>query len=131
MPQSWHGRRQRTSRLSWYDLPSPSPPTFGCLPPLLPPLCSNSKAYLCNLCNCVVPTLRLTTDQYWTCLDLVPTPRAAIYIPFLHLSYLPDPFSLTIMGNYSFCQGASETGNVLCLSTHGAPMYMWNGHSRG
>src|SRR5258707_2887374 len=102
MPQSWHGRRQRTSRLSWYDLPSPSPPTFGCLPPLLPPLCSNSKAYLCNLCNYVVPTLRLTTDQYWTCLDLVPTPRDAIYMPFLHLSYLPDPFSLTITGIYSF-----------------------------
>src|SRR5260221_13248474 len=71
-------------------------------PPLLPPLCSNSEAYLCNLCNCIAPTLRLTTDQYWTHLDLVPMPRATVYIPFLHLSYLPDPFSLTIMGNYSF-----------------------------
>ncbi|SRR6266436_6345887 len=29
------------------------------------------------------------------------------------------------------CQGTSETGNVLCPSTHGAPMYLWNGHSRG
>ena len=29
------------------------------------------------------------------------------------------------------CQGASETGNVPCPSTHGAPMYLWNGHSRG
>src|SRR6266436_2867418 len=71
-------------------------------PPLLPPLRSNSKACLCNLHNCIAPTLRLTADQYQTHSDLVPTPRAAIYIPFLHLSYLPDPFSLTIMGNYSF-----------------------------
>src|SRR5258708_28918410 len=55
-----------------------------------------------QLYNCVTPTLRLTMDQYWTCSDLVPMPRAAIYIPFLHLSYLPDPFSLTIVGNYSF-----------------------------
>src|SRR5258705_5627367 len=87
--------------MSWYDLPSPSLPTSGCLQPLPPPLCSNSKAYLHNLCNCVMPTLRLTTDQYQTHSDLVPMPRATIYIPFLHLSYLPDPFSLTIMGNYS------------------------------
>src|SRR5258708_17668186 len=50
----------------------------------------------------IVPTLRLTADQYRTHLDLVPMPRATIYIPFLHLSYLPDPFSLTIVGNYSF-----------------------------
>src|SRR5258708_1701532 len=71
-------------------------------PPLPPPLHSNSEAYLCNLCNCIAPTLGLTMDQYQTHSDLVPTPRAAIYIPFLHLSYLPDPFSLTIMGNYSF-----------------------------
>src|SRR5258708_3741808 len=71
-------------------------------PPLPPLLCSNSDAYLCNLYNYIMPTLRLTTDQYQTHLDLVPMPRAAIYIPFLHLSYLPDPFSLTIAGNYSF-----------------------------
>src|SRR5258706_13097819 len=50
----------------------------------------------------IAPTLRLTADQYQTHLDMVPMPRAAVYIPFLHLSYLPDPFSLTIMGNYSF-----------------------------
>ncbi len=96
---------QWVGRLSWYDLPSPSPPTSGCLRPhlpLLPPLCSNSKAYLHNSYNCIVPTLGLTADQYWTHLGLIPMPRAAIYIPFLHLSYLPDPFSLTIMGNYSF-----------------------------
>src|SRR5258707_15185172 len=74
--------------MSWYDLPSPSPPTPGHLQPQPPPLCSNSKAYLHNLCNYVMPTLRLTTDQYWTHSDLVPTPRATIYIPFLHLSYL-------------------------------------------
>src|SRR5258708_4511120 len=70
--------------------------------PLPPPLHSNSKAYLHNLCNYITPTPRLTVDKYWTCSDLVPMPRAAVYIPFLHLSYLPDPFSLTIMGNYSF-----------------------------
>src|SRR6266436_8294520 len=29
------------------------------------------------------------------------------------------------------CQGMSETGNVLHPSTHGALMYLWNGHSRG
>src|SRR5258708_21828775 len=88
--------------LSWYDLPSHSLPTFGHLQPLPPPLHSNSEAYLHNLCNCIVPTLGLTADQYRTHSDLVPMPRATIYIPFLHLSYLPDPFSLTIMGNYSF-----------------------------
>src|SRR5258708_37892516 len=60
--------------------------------PLPPSLRSNSKAYLHNLCNYITPTFGLTTDQYWTCSDLVPMPRAAIYIPFLHLSYLPDPF---------------------------------------
>src|SRR5258708_14701528 len=106
----WVGARSMTSPtqrslLSWYDLPSPSPITSGCLRPHLPPLChlcSNSEAYLCNLYNYVAPTLRLTADQYWTHSDLVPTPRAAIYIPFLHLSYLPDPFSLTITGNCSF-----------------------------
>src|SRR5258708_16567948 len=80
----------------WLPLP-PSAST----PLPLPPLCSISKAYLHSLCNYVAPTLRLTADQYWTNLDLVPMPRATIYIPFLHLSYLPDPFSLTITGNYS------------------------------
>src|SRR5260221_4574323 len=88
--------------LSWYDLPSPSLPTYDLLQALLPLLHSNSEACLCNLCNCIMPTLGLTTDQHQTCSDLVPMPRATIYIPFLHLSYLPDPFSLTIMGNYSF-----------------------------
>src|SRR5258708_22153857 len=34
--------------LSWYDLPSPSLPTSCCLQALLPPLCSNSEACLCN-----------------------------------------------------------------------------------
>src|SRR5260221_14691915 len=70
--------------------------------PLLPPLHSNSEAYLHNLYNYVTPTLGLTVDQYQNCSDLVPMPRATVYIPFLHLSYLPDPFPLTIMGNYSF-----------------------------
>src|SRR5258708_25097711 len=95
--------------MSWYNLPSPFsahpwlPPTPSTSTPLhLPPFCSNSKAYLCNLCNYVTPTLRLTADQYSTHSDPVPMPRATIYIPFLHLSYLPDPFSLTVTGNYSF-----------------------------
>src|SRR6266436_6215210 len=66
----------------------------------LPLLHSNSEVYLCNLYNYIA--LRLTMDQYWTHLDLVPMPRATIYIPFPHSSYLPDPFSLTIAGNYSF-----------------------------
>src|SRR5258708_6889979 len=79
----------------------PPPSLSASALPLLSPLCSNSEACLHNLCNCIMPTLRLTTDQHWTCSDLVPMPRAAIYIPFLHSSYLPDPFSLTIMGNYS------------------------------
>src|SRR5258708_458493 len=35
-------------------------------PPLPPPLCSNSEAYLRNLCNCIAPTLGLTVDQYQT-----------------------------------------------------------------
>src|SRR5258708_37833998 len=77
---------------------TPSAPT----PLPSPSLHSISKAYLHSLCNYITPTLRLTTDQYRTCSDLVPMPSAAIYIPFLHLSYLPDPFSLTITGNYSF-----------------------------
>src|SRR5258708_27713900 len=80
--------------------PPPTPSTSTL--PLPPPLCSNSKVYLCNLYNYIAPTLGLTADQYWTCSDLVPTPRATIYIPFLHLSYLPDPFSFTITCNYSF-----------------------------
>src|SRR5258708_9216157 len=62
--------------MSWYNLPSPSPPTSGHLRALLPPLHSNSEACLCNLCNCIMPTLRLTADQHWTCLDLVPTPTS-------------------------------------------------------
>src|SRR5258706_16037882 len=70
--------------------------------PLPPPLCSNSNVYLHSSYNYIVPTLRLTTDRHWTHLDLVPMPRAAIYIPLPHLSYLPDPFSLTIVGNYPF-----------------------------
>src|SRR5258707_7700618 len=69
---------------------------------LLPPLHSNSDVYLHSSYDYIAPTLRLTTDQHWTHLDLVPMPRATVYIPLLHLSYLPDPFSLTIMGNYSF-----------------------------
>src|SRR5258708_2995241 len=88
--------------ISLFPPPSPSLPTSGCLRPHLPPLPSNSEAYLRNLYNYIMPTLGLTADQYWTCSDLVPMPRATIYIPFLHSSYLPDPFSLTIMGNYSF-----------------------------
>ncbi len=85
---------------SAHPWPPPTPSASSlCLPPLLH---SNSEVYSCNLYNYVAPTLRLTMDQYQTCSDLVPMPRASIYIPFLHLSYLPDPFSLTIMGNYSF-----------------------------
>src|SRR5258707_14371912 len=64
--------------MSWYNLPSPSLATSGHLQPLPPPLHSNSAAYLCNLCNCIMPTLGLTVDQYWTCSDLVPMPRAAV-----------------------------------------------------
>src|SRR6266436_5083119 len=71
-------------------------------PLLLPLLCSNSDAYLHSSYDYIVPTLRLTMDQHQTCLDLVPMPRATVYIPLPHLSYLPDPFSLTIVGNYPF-----------------------------
>src|SRR5258708_2434839 len=60
------------SLLSWYDLPSPSPPTSGHLQPHLPPLHSNSEAYLHNLCNYIAPTLRLTVDQYRTLSQTVP-----------------------------------------------------------
>ncbi len=96
--------------VSWYDLPSPSLPTSSHLWPHPPPLhlfCLHSAPtpmHTCATCTTtyVTPTLGLTTDQYWTHSDLVPMPRAAVYIPFLHLSYLPDPFSLTIVGNYSF-----------------------------
>src|SRR5258708_31513522 len=42
--------------VSWYDLPSPSPPTSGHLQPHLPPLCSNSEAYLLS-CS--------TSEGYW------------------------------------------------------------------
>src|SRR5260221_11857636 len=82
--------------------PWPPPTPSASTPPLLPLLCSNSKAYLRNLYNYIAPTLGLTVDQYQTHSDLVPMPRATVYIPFPHLSYLPDPFSLTIVGNYSF-----------------------------
>src|SRR5258708_281509 len=80
-------------------LPPPSPSTSA--PPLLPPLHSNSEACLCNLHNCIAPTLGLTADQHQTHSDLLPTPRATVCIPFLHSSYFPDPFSFTIMCNYS------------------------------
>src|SRR5258707_1500298 len=95
-------------------LPPPDPPltTSNCLhlhsasststPLLPPPLCSNSNAYLCSSYDYVMPTLGLTVDRHQTCPDLVPMPRAAVYIPLPHLSYLPDPFSLTIAGNYPF-----------------------------
>src|SRR5260221_6228649 len=69
---------------------------------LPPPPCSNSDAYLCSSYDYVAPTLGLTMDQHQTCPDLVPTPRATIYIPLPHLSYLPDPFSLTLACNYPF-----------------------------
>src|SRR5258708_2471042 len=70
---------------------------------LLPPLlCSNSDAYLRSSYDYVMPTLGLTVDRHQTHPDLVPMPRAAVYIPLPHLSYLPDPFSLTIAGNYPF-----------------------------
>ncbi len=46
----------------------------------LPLLYSNSEVYLCNLYNYIAPTLRLTMDQYQTHSDLVPMPRAAIYV---------------------------------------------------
>src|SRR5258707_15124219 len=45
----------------WLPL-SPSASTL----PLLPPLHSNSEACLCNLCNCIMPTLGLTADQHQT-----------------------------------------------------------------
>src|SRR5258708_35468443 len=34
-------------------------------------------------------------------------------------------------GEDTLCQGASETRNVLCPSTHRALTYLQNGHSRG
>src|SRR5260221_9358547 len=71
-------------------------------PFLPPPLCSNSDAYLHSSYNYIAPTLGLTVDRHQTHLDLVPMPRATVYIPLPHLSYLPDPFSLTIVGNYPF-----------------------------
>src|SRR5258708_327045 len=67
--------------------------------PLLHPLHSYSEAYVHSY---AASTVRLASDQHQTHLDLVPTPRAAIYIPFLHSSYLPDLLSLTITGNYPF-----------------------------
>src|SRR5258707_14673144 len=69
---------------------------------LLPPLCSNSDAYLHSSYDYIMPTLGLTADRHQTHPDLVPMPRATVYIPLPHLSYLPDPFSLTIAGNYPF-----------------------------
>src|SRR5258708_26225815 len=66
---------------------------------LPPPLCSNSNAYLHSSYNYIMPTLRLTMDRHLTHLDLVPMPRAAVYIPLPHLSYLPDPFSSPMTGN--------------------------------
>ena len=64
-----------------------------------PPFHSNSDAYVRNLYDYVAPTLGITVDQHRTRPDLVPTPRPAVCIPLLHLSYLSDPFSLPIMGN--------------------------------
>src|SRR5258708_4545435 len=68
--------------------PNPSCLHSASTPPLLPLLHSNSKVYLHNLYNYVMPTLRLTMDQYQTHSDLVPMPRATAYIPFLHFTHL-------------------------------------------
>src|SRR5258708_9530695 len=42
-----------------------------------------------------------------------------------------DPVYQTLCFSNTSCQGASETGDVLCPSTHRALTYLWNGHSRG
>src|SRR5258708_5564263 len=50
---------------------------------------------------------------------------------------VPDEPSVEVHKSYEgldvlhFCQGMSETGNVLHPSTCGAPTYLRNGHSRG
>src|SRR5260370_32676014 len=88
------------------SLPLPCPPLATSEPfclhsassastlPLLPPLHSHSEACLCNLCNCIMPTLGLTADHHHTHSDLAPMPAAADCIPLLHLTYLPQPYSL-------------------------------------
>src|SRR5258705_8180812 len=78
------------------------PPPLAASEPICPHSTPTPKHTCTTYASYITPTLGLTMDQYWTHSDLVPMPRAAIYIPFLHLSYLPDPFSLTITGNYSF-----------------------------
>src|SRR5258705_8749831 len=72
--------------LSWYDLisPPPSTSTHLCLPPSMsacPPQLLQS-ALAVYLHNYVAPTIGLTSDQGHTCLDLVPTPRTTVHIPF-------------------------------------------------
>ena len=96
------GRCHGMTSLPLLHLPLAASDLICLHPPLPPPLHSNSNAYLHNLYDYVTPTLGLTADQCWTHLVLVPMPRAAVYIPFPHLFYLPDPFSLTIAVNYPF-----------------------------
>ncbi len=85
----------------------PFPFSTHCQPPPTPSACTllqlqSILAQVVQLHCTVRLTLDQYSDQYQTHLDLVPMPRATVYIPFLHSSYLPDPLSLTITGNYSF-----------------------------
>ena len=63
--------------------------------------------------------------QLYVALSQVTLPNniKAIFCPGQHDSLTPNLVY--------HCQGASETRNVLRPSTHGAPMYLQNGHSRG
>src|SRR5258708_12277075 len=76
------------------SLPLPCPPLATSEPfclhsassastlPLLPPLHSNSEACLCNLCNCIMPTLELTTDQHQPLHTSFPCQRPLSLSPF-------------------------------------------------
>ncbi len=70
--------------------------------------------------------IKITTTHMCKATDLMPHGKdiTEIITPNKILSILPDT-------EHHRCQGASETGDMLCPSTHGAPMYLWNGHSRG
>ena len=120
-PMPTRGMWSHKQTMSWYALPLALFPLVAPLsappgePPWKPPstlrfhLTSststppsfhfNSNVYVRNLQDHVAQALGITADQCQTHPDLVPTPRAAVCIPLLHLSYLSDPFSLPITGN--------------------------------
>src|SRR5258707_4334858 len=107
MHRSWSG-----AEVSEYN-PAYRTPHFSDASPMH---LQSSSAYsdalhirLCMLCNSALPPASVPPHM----------------LPLLVCLFVCFPFWIVS------CQGASETGDMLCPSTHRAPTYLQNGHSRG